>query len=390
VKVDVAIVGGGLVGGSIARALCQSGLSLALVEPRLPRPMPAAEFDLRVYALNPRSMRCLEGWGVCPRLAQERVAPVQEMLVFGDDGSSKLEFSAYRNGVFELAAIVEESNLQQALTGSLNGQADLALLSGVECLRANWTDAAAVLALSNGAELEARLVIAADGAESRMRSQAGIEVEIHEYAQKAVVANFHVETPHRNAAYQWFRRDGVLALLPLPQGQVSMVWCTADAHAQDLLAMSGEELARAVGDAASHRFGAMRIAGSAAAFALRRLRATRLIAPRLALLGDAAHNVHPLAGQGLNLGIADVESLAGVIGGRGLESDCGAKALLRRYERSRKEDILAMECVTDGLHKLFGSSLPGLPRLRNAGLNLTNRLEPLKKLLAKRALGKAV
>jgi len=389
-KVDVAIVGGGLVGCSIARALCQSGLSLAVVEPRLPRHMPAAVFDLRVYALNPRSVRCLEGWGVWPRLAQERVAPVQEMLVFGDDGSSKLEFSAYRNGVLELAAIVEESNLQQALTGSLNGQADLALLSGVECLRANWTDAAAVLALSNGMELEARLVIAADGAESRMRSQAGIEVEIHEYAQKAVVANFHVETPHRNAAYQWFRKDGVLALLPLPQGQVSMVWSTADAHAQDLLAMSGEELARAVGDAASHRLGAMRIAGSAAAFALRRLRATRLIAPRLALLGDAAHNVHPLAGQGLNLGIADVESLASVIGGRGLESDCGAKALLRRYERSRKEDILAMECVTDGLHRLFGSSLPGLPRLRNAGLNLTDQLRPLKKLLVKRALGKAV
>ncbi|MGH8694454.1 MAG: FAD-dependent monooxygenase, partial [Burkholderiales bacterium] len=110
----------------------------------------------------------------------------------------------------------------------------------------------------------------------------------------------------------------------------------------------------------------------------------------LALLGDAAHNVHPLAGQGLNLGIADVESLAGVIGGRGLESDCGAKALLRRYERSRKEDILAMECVTDGLHKLFGSSLPGLPWLRNAGLNLTDQLPPLKRLLVKRALGNTV
>ncbi|MGH8730559.1 MAG: FAD-dependent monooxygenase, partial [Burkholderiales bacterium] len=108
------------------------------------------------------------------------------------------------------------------------------------------------------------------------------------------------------------------------------------------------------------------------------------------LLGDAAHNVHPLAGQGLNLGIADVESLAGVIGGRGLESDCGAKALLRRYERSRKEDILAMECVTDGLHKLFGSSLPGLPWLRNAGLNLTDQLPPLKRLLVKRALGNTV
>ena len=171
-KVDIAIVGGGLVGGSIASALGQSGLSLALIEPRSPRPLPVAGFDLRVYALNPRSVRCLDDWGVWSRLAQERVAPVQEMLVFGDDGKSKLEFSAYRNGVFELAAIVEESNLQQALTGSLNGQANLGLLRGVECLRANWTESAAVLALSNGEELEARLVIATDGAESRLRSQA--------------------------------------------------------------------------------------------------------------------------------------------------------------------------------------------------------------------------
>ena len=171
-KVDIAIVGGGLVGGSMARALRQSGLSLALVEPRSPRPLPAAGFDMRVYALNPRSVRCLEGWGVWPRLAQERIAPVQEMLVFGDDGSSKLEFSAYRSGVFELAAIVEESNLQQALTGSFEGQADLALLNGVECLRADWKESAAVLALSNGTELQARLVIAADGADSRMRSHA--------------------------------------------------------------------------------------------------------------------------------------------------------------------------------------------------------------------------
>ena len=389
-KVDIAIVGGGLVGGSIARALCESGLSIALVEPRSPRPVPAAGFDSRIYALNPRSVRCLEGWGVWPRLVQERVTPVQEMLVFGDDGKSKLEFSAYRNGVCELAAIVEESNLQQALAGSLNGQANLVLLSGVECLNANWMESAAVLALANGTELEARLVIAADGAESGMRSQAGIGVDVHDYGQRAVVANFHVDKAHRNVAYQWFRKDGVLALLPLPQGRVSMVWSTADAHAQDLLAMTGEELAGAVGDAAAQTLGAMRIDGAAAAFALRRLRATRLIAPRLALMGDAAHNVHPLAGQGLNLGIADVESLAAVIGRRGLENDCGATALLRRYERSRREDILAMEGVTDGLHKLFGSALPGLPWLRNAGLNLTNQFRPLKKLLVKRALGKAV
>ncbi len=389
-KFDIAIVGGGLVGGSIARALCQSGLSIALVEPRSPRPLPVAGFDARVYAFNPRSVRCLTGWGVWPRLAQERVTPVQEMLVFGDDGNSKLEFSAYRTGVFELAAIVEESNLQQALSESLNGQPDLVLLRGVECMRADWKESAVVLALSNGTELEARLVVAADGAESGLRSQGGIEVEVHDYGQRGVVANFHVEKPHRNVAYQWFRKDGVLALLPLPQGQVSMVWSTAEAHAQGLLAMTGDELARAVAEAAANRLGAMRIDGAATAFALRRLRATRLIAPRLALLGDAAHNVHPLAGQGLNLGIADVESLSEVVAGRGLESDCGTTALLRCYERSRREDILAMEILTDGLHRLFGSTLPGLPWLRNAGLNLTNQVRPLKKLLVKRALGKAV
>ena len=389
-NVDIAIVGGGLVGGGMARALRDHGLSLALVEPRSLRPLPAAGFDSRVYALNPRSVRCLQSWDVWPRLALERITPVQEMLVFGDDGRSKLEFSAYRSGVIELAAIVEESNLHQALTASLEGQTQLALLNGVECQRADWTDSAAMLALSNGEELQARLVIAADGAESRMRSQGGIEVDAQGYGQKGVVANFHVERPHGNVAYQWFRKDGVLALLPLPQGQVSMVWSTADAHAQALLAMTGDELARSVGDASSHKLGAMRMAGSAAAFSLRRLRAKRLIAPRLALLGEAAHSVHPLAGQGLNLGIADVESLAEVIGARGLETDCGTTALLRRYERSRKEDILAMEAVTDGLHTLFSSSLPGLSRLRNAGLNLTNQLQPLKRLLVKRALGKVV
>ena len=389
-NVDIAIVGGGLAGGCMARALDHKGLSVALIEPRAPRPLPAAGFDSRVYALNPRSARCLENWGVWPRLARERVAPVQEMLVFGDDGSSKIEFSAYRNGVFQLAAIVEDSNLQQALSGSLERQADLALLNGVECLRVDWTDSAAVHALSGGAELHARLVVAADGAESSLRSQAGIEADVREYGHKGVVANFQVERSHRNVAYQWFRKDGVLALLPLPQDQMSMVWSTADAHAQALLAMTGDELARSAADAASHKLGIMRPTGPAAAFALRRLRAKRLIAPRLALLGDAAHQVHPLAGQGLNLGIADAEFLAEVIRARGLETDCGTTALLRRYERGRREDLLAMEAVTDGLHALFSSSVPGLSRLRNAGLNLTNQLRPLKKLLVKRALGKAV
>lgn len=388
-KVDIAVIGGGVVGGSLACALAGSGLRLALAEPKAVRPLPAAGFDLRVYALNPRSMRFLERCGAWSRLVRERIAPVREMLVFGDDGASKLAFSAYRSGVPELAALVEESNLRQALAGALAGQANLAWLPGIEFKSAEWTDAQAVLSLSDGSSLEARLAVAADGADSRLRGAAGIAAKVHEYGQMGVVANFRSHRPHRDTAYQWFRNDGALALLPLPMNHVSMVWSTTDECARQLLAMTGDDLARAVEQAAPHGPGRLEPAGTAAAFPLRRMRAVRLIAPRIALVGDAAHNVHPLAGQGLNLGLGDAESLSDIVAGRGMEADCGAASLLRRFERSRREDILAMETVTDGLQKLFGTSLPGLSWLRNAGLHLTDRLPPLKRLLVKRALGQA-
>jgi ubiquinone biosynthesis UbiH/UbiF/VisC/COQ6 family hydroxylase len=383
---DVAIVGGGPVGGSLARALAPSGLSLVLVEARMPRPPPATGFDQRVYALNGHSRRFLESCGVWERLSPERIAPVREMRVFGDD-LSKIEFSAYRSGVAELAAIVEEANLQGALQAALAVQANLTLLSGVECVSACWDDAQATLSLSDARQIEARLVVAADGAESALRRAAGIATRVHEYGQTGVVANFRAGQAHRDTAYQWFLNRGVLALLPLPGNQVSMVWSAADADAQELLAIGPEELARRVELASSGQLGKMEPVSVAAGFALRRMRAARLIAPRLALVGDTAHNVHPLAGQGLNLGFGDAQALAGVLVGRGLENDIGAVSLLRRFERSRREDLVAMEAVTDGLQALFGSDLPGAKRLRNAGLRLVNRISPLKRLLVKRALG---
>ena len=385
-NVDVAIVGGGPVGGSLARALAPAGLSLALVEPRAPRPLPASGFDQRVYALNGHSRRFLERCEIWQRLSPERIAPIGEMRVFGDD-ASKIEFSAYRSGVPELAAIVEEANLQQALWSALSTQANLTPFPGVECVSARWDDAQATLALSDGRQIEARLVVAADGAESAMRSAAGIATKVHEYGQTGVVANFRAERAHRDTAYQWFLSRGVLALLPLPGNHVSMVWSAAEADAKDLLAASAEELARRVEQASSGTFGRLEVVSSAAGFPLRRMRAARLIAPRLALVGDTAHNVHPLAGQGLNLGFGDAQALAAVLAARGMENDVGAVSLLRRFERSRREDLLAMEAVTDGLQVLFDSNLPGVKRLRNAGLRLVNRISPLKRLLVKRALG---
>ncbi len=385
-NVDVAIVGGGPVGSSLARALAPSGLSLALVEPKAPRPLPAAGFDQRVYALNGHSRRFLERNGVWQRLLPARVAPIREMRVFGDDAST-IEFSAYRSGVPELASIVEEANLQQALQAALSAQANLTLVSGSGCVEAHWGDAQATLSLSDGSQIAARLVVAADGAESALRRAAGIATQIHEYGQTGVVANFHAGRPHRDTAYQWFLHKGVLALLPLPGNHVSMVWSAADADAQELLGADADELACRVEQASAGMLGALRPLGDAAGFALRRMRAARLIAPRLALVGDTAHNVHPLAGQGLNLGFGDAQALAAVLAVRGMEHDCGAVSLLRRYERSRVEELLAMEAVTDGLQVLFDSKLPGAKRLRNAGLSLVNRISPLKRLLVKRALG---
>ncbi|MBC8008233.1 MAG: FAD-dependent monooxygenase, partial [Prolixibacteraceae bacterium] len=374
------------VGGSLARALAPAGLSVALVEPKAPRPLPAVGFDQRVYALNGHSRRFLERCGVWQRLSTERVAPVREMRVFGDD-ASRIEFSAYRSGVPELASIVEEANLQQALHSSLSAQSNLTLLTGAKCTSAYWLDTLATLCLSDDSRVEANLVVGADGAESALRSAAGIATLVSEYAQTGVVANFKLGRAHRDIAYQWFSTQGVLALLPLPGNCASMVWSTPDTHAQLLLAAGAEQLARMVEEASFGTLGQLQPVSAAFGFPLRRMRAKRLIGPRLALIGDTAHNIHPLAGQGLNLGFGDADSLATVLAARGLESDCGADSLLRRFERSRREDLLAMEVLTDGLQGLFSSNLPGIKGLRNTGLRLANRFSPLKRLLVKRALG---
>ncbi len=386
--VDVAVVGAGPAGASFARALAAAGLRVALVEPRAARAIPSVGFDQRVYALNRHSRRLLERCGIWHSLLQERIAPVREMRVFGDDGSM-IGFSAYRCGIPELAAIVEEANLQQALRSSLFAQENLILLTGIECTGARWSDSLATLSLSNGSQIGARLVVAADGAESPLRAAAGISIQSREYAQMGVVANFQVEQAHRGVAYQWFSAQGVLALLPLPGNCVSMVWAAPDEHARVLVSADAEELARMVTQASCGVLGQLQLAANSTAvgFALRRMRASRLIGPRLALIGDTAHNVHPLAGQGLNLGLADAQALAAVLVDRGMESDVGAVSLLRQYERSRQLDLLAMERVTDGLQALFSSDLPGIRQLRNAGLRLTNRINPLKRLLVQQALG---
>jgi ubiquinone biosynthesis UbiH/UbiF/VisC/COQ6 family hydroxylase len=384
---DVAIVGGGPVGASVARALGSTTLQVAVVEPRPAQQLPSAGLDRRVYALNRRSRRFLERLGVWPHLLPERVSPVLEMRVYGDD-NSELQFSAYRSGVPELASIVEESNLRQALQASLSAQEDMTPFWGLECRTAEWDARLATLSLSDGQRIQARLVVAADGVSSMVRSAAGIAAQVREYGQTAVVANFKAAHSHRGTAYQWFlQKRGVLALLPLADNGVSMVWSAPDLDARGLLQATAEELARIVEQASGRMLGSLEPLTGAAGFPVRKMRAVRLIAPRLALVGDTAHNVHPLAGQGLNLGLSDAEALADVLCAPGMEKDSGAYSLLRRFERGRREDILAMETLTDGLQLLFASDLPGMMQLRSVGLRTVDRISPLKRILVKRALG---
>jgi ubiquinone biosynthesis UbiH/UbiF/VisC/COQ6 family hydroxylase len=383
---DIVIIGGGLVGLSLARALAGSGLRQALIEQHPPASPPAdASWDSRIYALSPGSAAFLEECGAWRRLPPERVARVEAMRVYGDDPGARLEFNAYDAGLRELAFIVENGRLQHALREAAREQ-DLRIYCPAGWTTLEFHDDHVAIRLEDGTELTARLVIGADGAESRVRAHAGIAVRASNYRQLGVVANFSCEKPHRGVAFQWFRRDGVLALLPLPGNQVSMVWSIAEERGRELLAAPEAALAAEVESASGGTLGALRVITPAAGFPLKLQSVTQFTKPRLALVGDAAHNVHPLAGQGVNLGFRDTRVLAGVLKERGLQNDCGDYALLRRYERARREDVLAMEVATDGLQKLFNSDAVFLARARNLGLKLVDRQPWLKNFLVHHAV----
>lgn len=387
-KFDVVIIGGGLVGASLALALKDSGLKIALVESRPPMPLPVDEsWDSRIYALSPGSAGFLQDFGVWQALDGDRITPVYEMAVFGDDSAARLDFSAYDIGLTQLAFIVENRQLQTAVWNALKRhKKHIKIFCPSQCVSITWTEAHADLHLADGKVLQAALIVGADGLNSWVREQAEIEVVRHSYKQIGVVANFTTEQYHRNIAHQWFRRDGVLALLPLPERQVSMVWSADEEQARALLDLTEMELCHRVTAASCGALGELQLVTQPATFPLNFVHVKKLVQPRLALIGDAAHGIHPLAGQGVNLGLRDIRELAATLTGRGLETDCGDYLLLRRYERARKEDILAMELATDGLQKLFNNTNPTLVRWRNLGLDITNRLPFIKNQLMQHAL----
>ena len=372
----IAVVGGGPVGTALACALVRHD-PVVLASARAPQ----AEGGPRAYAISPANAAFLARIGAWPA----RATAVHAMRIEGDAGGV-LEFDALEAGVAELAWIVEEASLAEALAGAL-ARSGAALRAPVGLRRLSVEGRAARLEFDDGEAIDAALVVGADGADSAVREASGIGCRAGGYGQAALVLTLGCARAHGAVARQWFRGGEVIALLPLGDDRVSLVWSLATERAQKLHAAGPAHVARELESAIGGALGALEAVSAAALFPLRRLVAHAMAAPRIALAGDSAHVIHPLAGQGVNLGLGDAECLARVLAAREPGRDAGDYRLLRRYERARAGDILAMRMTVDALHALFAAPEAFWRVLRNLGLGLVDRLAPVKDFLVRRARG---
>ena len=382
-RYQVVIVGAGLVGAAAALALGRQGLRVALIE-RQPPHAPADTWDTRIYAISPAPQRFLERIGAWQRLDADRIQPVYRMDVTGD-AHGTIRLDAYESGVSHLATILESGRLQHALWQAIEADGNVAVRcpASIESIvrEAPFTR----ITLADGMTLEAELVVGADGAASRIREWAGLASTLSPYGQSGVVANFECERAHRGTALQWFFDSDILAWLPLPGNRLSMVWSTKTAYADELVALDAASLTARVQAAGHDRLGNLRLLTPAAAFPLRLIRVEAAVAPGVALIGDAAHGVHPLAGQGVNLGFGDAEVLVDVLARhRQTRSYCGDIRVLQHYARERAEPVRRMQALTHGLHHLFADQRAGW--LRNTGMRIVDHLPPVKAALVREAM----
>ncbi len=376
------IAGGGPVGMALAAAL--GGFDVRVIEGAPARSAPWPEdYDVRVFAVSPGTREFLREIGAWERLDARRVEPVRRMEIFGDEGA-RLAFSSRPTSA--LAWIVEAGRLAEAIEAQAVSSPNVTISRGTQAM-SFAADAASVHAqLEGGERIEGDILVGADGPDSRVRAQLGIAFEEEPYAEAAIVANFATEIEHGATARQWFRADGVLAWLPLPGKRISIVWSTPLAHADTLQSLDGSEFERRVRDAGGALLGDLKLVSPLARFNLRSVRVADPVAPGAVLVGDAAHAVHPLAGQGVNLGFQDARLLSEILAARSAVERPGDARVLRRYARERREDVSAMHFVTDGLDKLFGSGERGARAFRNLGLRLVDAQPWAKAALVRRAM----
>ena len=398
----IVVCGTGIVGLATALALARRGQQVTLLGPRQTfAPTTSEAFHPRVYAISPASQRFLASLGVWNMLDAQRLTSVQAMEIHGD-GAGLVNLEAWQAAIPELAWIVESGEIERVLTQAVQifglnwiteKFATYGKVGGADpSAREPLAQHLSCITTDQGTVLQAELFIAADGAQSPLRIAAGLPIDIKPYGVTAIVAHLNCSRPHQGTACQWFNEQGVLALLPMPATQagpqVSLVWSLKEALAQELLALPAPEqaiqLSASLATLTAGRLGTLTLRSPLHAFPLT-LNQSPMIGERIALAGDAAHRVHPLAGQGLNLGLGDAEALVNVLAQREAFRSAGDAMVLRRYRRARAEPVLAMRLATDGLHRLFEAQSAPVAWLRNIGMSAVQQLPMLKRYLIAQA-----
>jgi len=388
---DIIIVGGGMVGAALACALGDSGLNVAVIEASQSNfDWPEGSHDIRVSAITHASQHIFENIGVWESMQHDGVAAYSKMHVWDATGQGQIHFDSVEVGRADLGHIIENRVIQKAVQNRLADFDNIDLLMPVKLESLQFNPAGAELISTDGQQLTTDLVIGADGANSWVRQQAGISLNTWAYHQNALVCNVTTSESHQNACWQQFMPEGPLAFLPLADGQSSIVWSTTEEKAQALSHMDEQLFNQELQMTFGSSLGRISLSSERGVFPLRLRHAKQYVKEHLALVGDAAHTVHPLAGQGVNLGLLDAVVLAEeILHSYEKKVDIGSLATLRRFERRRKGDNIAMLAAMDGLKRLFSNDITPLKLLRNTGLNIADKLNPFKNLMIRRAMGLA-